>query len=168
MYHLRTPYLQRGRGFGSFFGSVFRHAIPALKMLGGKLLGSPVVQSVGSSLRHSALQGVRQVAADAIAGRNIKQSVGNNLKNFNSSLSEARDLVSRAVRGAAEDGRENDAVPTPALRTATTTQRTPQRRRAAPIRRRAPVKRLRKSVFADDEDEEEWQDEGEGESYGAA
>jgi hypothetical protein len=75
----RGPLLQRGRGFGSAVSSIYRDVIPALKLFGNNVAKSAIGQSIGATLKKSAIQGVKRLASDAIAGKNIKRSLVSNL-----------------------------------------------------------------------------------------
>ena len=90
------PYIQRGRGLGSIFSSLFNAAIPALKSIGGTLgsLGkqfvkSDAVKNVGKTIAEAALQGGLSLAADAVKGKNIAESAKSNLVSSRDAVSEA-------------------------------------------------------------------------------
>jgi hypothetical protein len=98
MYAHRGPYIQRGRGFGSFFSSIFRTAVPALKTFGSRLLNSSVTKNVGKTLAKSALKGGLSLAADTVAGKDIGES-------FSSNVNTARQALAKTLRKEANGGK---------------------------------------------------------------
>ena len=132
MFH-RGPYVQRGRGFGSLFSSLFRYAVPALKTLGGKIMNSSITRNVGKTLANSAMQGGLSLAADGLAGKNVGES-------FSKNIEKARQDVASTLR--------KEAV----------SRRPPAKRKRMPPPRKPVLKQAkkqgqpRKSLF-EDEDE---------------
>lgn len=148
MYVHRGPYLQRGRGLGNIFGSLFRTVLPALKTLRSyslTALKSNLVRNAGRSIASSALQGGISAVTDALDGKNVKKSL-------NSSLSNAKRELSRTIKESAAAGR----VVKPQKRSRSIKPPPPKRFRGASTpasrRRRAPPV---KSVFVDDIDDDD-------------
>lgn len=91
--------IQRGYGLGGIFKRFFswimpivkEHALPKIKE-GAKVISSEVLNSVGN------------IAADAIDGRNIKESVNNN---FESSVSNIKRKAEDALKGRGYKRRRN-------------------------------------------------------------
>jgi len=73
--HHRGPYVQRGRGFGSTLGSMFRGVVPALKMLGHQFITSPHTKAVLDTAKRSAAELGLNVARDTLEGKNVLDSV---------------------------------------------------------------------------------------------
>ena len=138
----RGPYLQRGRGMGvqrgkgigSFFASLFKRAVPALKAMGSKILGSSITQNVGKTLAHSALQGGLNIASDTLGGKNFKDS-------FSSNVNQAKQEMAKTLR------KEADARKPPLKRKEVSTIRSSKH-----VRKK---KKPRKSVFEDDAESSE-------------
>lgn len=134
MYLHKGPYIQRGRGFGSIFSSVVNRVLPALRVFKNQVARSPLMQELGASLRDNAVHGVKQLAADVLAGRNVKKHIKEN-------IGKARNDILRTI----EDSNQQQEA---AVATAT-------KRKRLPAKRRIPIKRIRKSVFQDLSDSEE-------------
>lgn len=139
--------VQRGRGLGSVFSSVFQKVLPALKIFKSHLSQSPLMREIGTSLRNHALQGVKQLAADAVAGRNVKAGI-------NKSLEKARADIASTLEKRANEKREQAVAPKPPTDAANVSRGVQRRGQPTSLqRRRVPVKRIKKSVFEDVSDE---------------
>jgi len=80
----RGPYIQkgdtqRGRGFGSTLSSMFKGVIPAMQFMGRKLLESPITQKILKTAKRSALEAGLNVASDTLRGRNLGESLKENV-----------------------------------------------------------------------------------------
>jgi hypothetical protein len=128
----RGPYLQKGRGFGSMFASLFKSAVPALKLLGTRILGSSITKSIGKTLAHSALQGGLNIAADTLSGRKkLKDS-------FSHNVGEAKKDMAKTLRA--------EAV----IRKGSLKRKDPPVKTKVAVRR-GKKKKHKPSVFEDDE-----------------
>ena len=76
----RGRYIQRGRGIGSVFMSLFRSLLPAAKTLGTSVLKSSVTKNVLKAAKEAGKDAALSLAADAIAGENVKKSFDRNLQ----------------------------------------------------------------------------------------
>jgi hypothetical protein len=80
-------YDQRGHGLGSFLGSLAKKAMPLLKMVGKRALGTGL-----------------QIAQDVIKGRNIKQSIQHRAKDAAKRAgSDVLGKLNRDIFGSPED-----------------------------------------------------------------
>ncbi len=75
----RGPYIQRGRGLGSTLGSMFKGVIPAMQVMGRKILESPVTQKVLKTAKRSAIEAGLNLATDALEGENLNESLSKNM-----------------------------------------------------------------------------------------
>jgi hypothetical protein len=73
-YH-RGRYIQRGRGFGSILSSFFRTVLPVVKSIGSSIIKSPITKQVLSTARNSAIDAGLNIAADALSGENVGDSL---------------------------------------------------------------------------------------------
>ena len=81
---------QHGEGIGSFFSSLFRKFLPAAAKTVKKIASSDIVKDTGKQLVDSAITGLTNIAADAIAGKkNINESVSDELANARNEISTA-------------------------------------------------------------------------------
>jgi hypothetical protein len=87
---IHAPYAQRGHGLGSFFGSLAKRAMPILKEVGKRVLGT----------------GLR-IAEDVTKGRDIKQSIQRRAKD--AALQAGQDAIGTLKRGVL--GTADDVVP---------------------------------------------------------
>lgn len=88
----RGAFLQRGRGIGSIFASLFKAVVPAFKSIGRAIIKSPITKSALSTAKNKAIDAGIQIAADALSGENIGQSISKNLKTVSSAIGD--DVVS--------------------------------------------------------------------------
>lgn len=82
IYH-SGPRIQRGRGLGSILRGLFKSFAPVAKLgmsYGKKLLSSPLAQKLGSTALEAAKKSAANIAADAIAGNNLKESAQRELQ----------------------------------------------------------------------------------------
>jgi hypothetical protein len=88
-------YDQRGHGLGSFLGSLAKKAMPLLKMVGKRALGTGL-----------------QIAQDVIKGRNIKQSIQHRGKDaVKRAGSDVLGKLNRDIFGSPEDAKYDDGPP---------------------------------------------------------
>lgn len=110
------------------------------------------MREIGSSLRDTALQGVKQVTADTLAGRNIKSSINN-------SISRARADIARTIENDLDrqQGKSVAAATTVKPGVVAASAKPAKKRRLVQMvaRRRIPVKRMRRSVFEDLTDDDD-------------
>ena len=96
--HRSKQFIQNGHGIGSMFSAFTRWMLPKAKNIlstvgkvGKKILSNPTVQQVAKVAKDEALKMVTDVAAAAIAGDSVKDTVS-------TSISNARPRVAEAVR----------------------------------------------------------------------
>ena len=77
--------LQRGRGIGSLFGTVFRSLLP----LGKKILTSNTAKSIAKSVGNSLKDAAVDTALDALEGKNIKKAAQERLNQSKVKISQA-------------------------------------------------------------------------------
>lgn len=85
----QRPYIQRGRGLGSLFGSLFRSVVPVVSKFGRSIVSSPVTKSIGSALKNSALETVGSVGADLLRGEDLSQTLDKNLAQARNKVADA-------------------------------------------------------------------------------
>ena len=93
-YHLGPRY-QRGRGLGSIFSALFRGLAPVARLgirAGKSLIANPLVRQLGQNAFDAAKASARNVAMDVIEGKNLKDSVQQELE-------KARNKISTTLRG---------------------------------------------------------------------
>lgn len=73
----RGQYIQRGRGIGSTLSSFFRGVLPAMKVMGRKILSSPITKQVLDVAKNSAVEAGFDVTKDVLEGKKIKDSLVN-------------------------------------------------------------------------------------------
>lgn len=74
---MNRPYIQRGRGLGTFISSMWKTTAPFLKNIGSSLVKSPLVKDVGKSLKDTAITSGLEMAADALSGKKTpRESLG--------------------------------------------------------------------------------------------
>lgn len=102
--YLKGPYLQRGRGLGSFLSSVARKGLPFLRSAGRKILTSPIVQDVGKSLMQTAATGGLELAVDALKGKkNAKESLGKTVE-------QAKENIASVIKAHSKRKREEQEL----------------------------------------------------------
>lgn len=96
----RGPYIQRGRGLGGTLSSMFKGVVPAMQVMGKKILAEPETKNVLKTLKRSAVEAGLNVASDTLSGKKLKESLSENVttakKAIKKSLSSA--LKARASR----------------------------------------------------------------------
>jgi hypothetical protein len=85
----RGPYIQRGRGFGSTLSSMFKGVIPALQLFGEKVMTSPITQNILKTAKRSALEAGLNVARDTLGGKNLKESLSENVTTAKKAVTES-------------------------------------------------------------------------------
>lgn len=93
-YHSGLRY-QRGRGFGSFFSSLFRMFKPIATMglnVGKKFIQSETGQKLTSAALDAGKSAVKNIVTDALENKNIKDSANRELNN-------AKLLIAQALKG---------------------------------------------------------------------
>lgn len=101
IYH-SGPRVQRGRGLGAILSGLFRSFAPVARLglnLGRKLISSPLAQKVGSTAMEAAKKSAVNIAADVIAGNNVKDSAQRELK-------DAKEKIATTLRA----GRKRRAI----------------------------------------------------------
>lgn len=91
--HRGPPYIQRGRGVGGTLSSMFKGVVPAMKIMGEKILATPAAQDVLKTGANSVLEGGLNIAKDTLRGRNFKESVSEN-------VTSAKKAVTKSLRSA--------------------------------------------------------------------
>lgn len=96
--HKSRQFIQRGYGIGSIFNAFKRWIVPVTKNIlsnvskvGKKILANPTVRDVAKAAKDEALRMVTDVAASAIAGDSIKDTISTSIDN-------ARPKIANAVR----------------------------------------------------------------------
>ena len=79
MYIHRGAFSQRGRGLGSIFSSLIRAVIPAASKVGKAMLKSPITKELLKTAKDTAIQGGVSLAADALRGEDMSESLQQNL-----------------------------------------------------------------------------------------
>lgn len=75
MYIHKGSFTQRGRGLGNIFGALLRAVIP----VGKSILKSPITKSILTTAKDTAIQGGISLAADALRGGDVGESLKQNL-----------------------------------------------------------------------------------------
>lgn len=143
----RGPYLQRGRGIGSFLSSLFRSVVPVLKTVGTNVLKSGLVKDVGRTLADSAVKGGLRLATTALDGGSLKES-------FGSSVSDAKRAVSQVIKGQQPQSRSSGVKRAAA---ATSSSRGRRVSRAGPPLRK---KRKKVAVWEDIDSDDQFDEDG--------
>ena len=89
---------QRGGGFGSLFSSALRFILPWLKSTGKAVLQSPMTKNVLSAAKEGSKKAGLNLLSDAIAGKDLKESLGKNVGELRESVGQA--LKDSPVEGA--------------------------------------------------------------------
>lgn len=105
----RGPFIQRGRGLGSTLSALFKGVVPAMQVMGQKLLASPITQNFLKTAKRSALEAGLNVTSDALRGKKLKESISENLttakKAVTDSLVSALDKAKVSSVGSSQVGR---------------------------------------------------------------
>ena len=115
-YYRHPPYLQSGRGIGNILKRMYNTASPVIKTFGNSNLG----HAIGTALTAAALTGVKNIASDALLGKDVRKSIDNN---FN----KARMKIAKSIN--------------PRKISAITTQPNTRKRRAASVRFATSIKK---------------------------
>lgn len=91
----RGPYIQRGRGIGSSLTAMFKDVVPALKLIGEKVIQSPVTKEIVKAGKRAAID----VATDVLRGKKLKSSISENVDT-------AKKAVSKSLVSALEKAKE--------------------------------------------------------------
>jgi len=75
----RGPHIQRGRGIGSTLSAMFKGVLPAMQVMGKKILASPITQEVLQTAKRSAAEAGLNVVTDALQGKKVKESISKNV-----------------------------------------------------------------------------------------
>lgn len=73
-YH-RGLYVQRGRGLGNIFSSIFRAVAPTLAGIGKSIIKSPITKNLLSTAKKSAVNAGLNLVSDTLAGENVGRSL---------------------------------------------------------------------------------------------
>jgi len=98
----RGSRFQSGRGFGSLFSSFFRSMKPLVKMginTGKRILNSDLAKSVGKTALEMGADALKNVAADALEGKNVKESLSKEVEN-------AKSKIAQTIRGGGKKKRK--------------------------------------------------------------
>ena len=147
--HHRGPYVQRGRGFGSTLGSMFKGIVPAMKLWGQRVYDSPHTKSILETAKNSALEAGLNVAQDTLSGKNVKESVRGNVtaakRKVSDSLASAFKRVKRQHFDAPPAAPAAAAVKTPARRRAKAASATATAAAAGLLHAKKAYKRARRT-----------------------
>jgi len=91
----RGERFQAGRGLGSLFGGLFRTLKPLATMginMGKRLIQSDLGKKIGQNMLEMGGEALKNVAADAIEGKNVKESLNKELDN-------AKSRIAQTLRG---------------------------------------------------------------------
>jgi|APCry1669192010_1035390.scaffolds.fasta_scaffold84739_2 hypothetical protein len=83
---------QRGRGIGSLFTGLFRTLFPIAKTIGKRVLQSDFVKNVSSQALDAGKSMIKNIAADALTGKNIAESASEHLES-------AKKKIGETIRG---------------------------------------------------------------------
>jgi len=95
MYIHKGDRFQAGRGIGGLFRGLFRGLKPLVSMgisTGKKILGSDLVKNVGRSALEMGKDALKNLAADALEGKDMKESL-------NKELDMAKSKIAQTIRG---------------------------------------------------------------------
>ena len=102
----RGDRFQRGRGFGSFFSSIFRTLKPLVSMglsTGKRILTSDAAKSIGRTALDIGKDAAKNIAKDVLTGKNIKESV-------NKELEVVKDKIASKISGSGSRKRKRLAI----------------------------------------------------------
>ncbi len=95
MYFHQGAEFQRGRGFGSLFSGLFRSLVPIAKSglnIGKRVLKSDFVRNLSSQALDVGKDMVKNIAANALSGQNLKETASDE-------LDKAKQKIAYAIRG---------------------------------------------------------------------
>jgi predicted peroxiredoxin len=104
---------QRGYGVGGLFSSLLKLLQPVVKKglstitkVGKKFVTSDVVKSIGKDVKKSLLKSGKNIVADALEGKNIKESISKQLEEqqemLNQQVKKLRSAGADIIRGESE------------------------------------------------------------------
>lgn len=102
----RGDRFQRGRGFGSFFSTVFRTLKPLLSMglsTGKKILTSEAAKSVGRTALDIGKDSLKNIAVDVLTGKNVKESLDKELES-------AKEKIANKISGSGSRKRKRKSI----------------------------------------------------------
>jgi len=102
----RGDRFQRGRGFGSFFATIFRSLKPLMSMglsTGRKILTSDVAKSIGRTALDIGKDTAKKVAVDVLTGKNVRESVDKGLE-------EAKEKIASKISGSGSRKRKRPPI----------------------------------------------------------
>ena len=102
----RGDRFQRGRGFGSFFASIFRTLKPLVSMglsTGKKFLTSDTAKTIGRTALDIGKDAAKSIAKDVLTGKNIRESVDKELE-------VAKDKIATKISGSGSRKRKRLAT----------------------------------------------------------
>ena len=105
MYIHRGAFTQRGRGLGSIFSSLIRAVIPVASKVGRAMIKSPITKELLNTVKDTAIQGGVSLAADALRGNNMEDSLQEN-------LNMAKERMAQTIETVGTKKRVNQARPT--------------------------------------------------------
>ena len=82
----RSRYLQTGRGIGGIFASIFKSLVPMVKSLGRSVVSSPITKNALKAAKEAGTSAALNLASDAIAGNDMRDSLNRNLKDARQSI----------------------------------------------------------------------------------
>ena len=127
----RGPYIQRGRGIGSSLTAMFKGVIPALQLLGDKVMQSPITKEVIKTGKRAALDAGLNVASDVLGGKKLKPSLSEN-------VTTAKKAVTKSLLSALEKTKANAIGKTPVVK-----RKRVKKRATLPVGRKSRGKRSR-------------------------
>lgn len=89
MAYRRDLYFQSGRGFGGFLAPLFSKLLPMAAKTVSRVAKSGVARSVAKAAKQAAKETALGVAADALRGENIGQSLGANIQKSKAKIADA-------------------------------------------------------------------------------
>ena len=89
----RGDFVQKGRGVGGIFSSIYRNTYPAVKTISKSILTSPVTKKVLQAAKKSVTKAGLNIASDVLMGKKLSSSARVNLtaakRQFADSLQQA-------------------------------------------------------------------------------
>ena len=99
--------LQRGRGIGSIFGSLFRWLRPLASMglsVGKKALSSDLAKKLGTTALDIGKSAAKNIAVDLLEGKALKETTGEQ-------ISEAKKAIASTLKGGGKRKRKKSCKP---------------------------------------------------------